>query len=297
MKKLSQFSKKIFTLLLMAMFAFGLLAGCSSSNLKVIPKDMDALKSLLKEKGNFNVHEDILDENGEQEATGIYANTTPDGKVNWNEENDYETVSPKAEEISKNITLDDKKITLPMTFSDLGEQYAEFNNVDFSKLNNDMAPIIIENTKNKMNMLILNIDAMPMNATMGFDQEAVIVDLLGGGTHKISVGINLKDKKIITLSTNGASFSSEKDLKINGIGVGNTFNEMYAKFGNPVKIQKNEMNNYTDTMAMYAYTDEKGNMYGAYFVHSDKKFDGTNYIKTKPNVITAVNVLYFSNNK
>jgi len=207
----------------MAMFAFGLLAGCSSSNLKVIPKDMDALKSLLKEKGNFNVHEDILDENGEQEATGIYADTTPDGKVNWNEENDYETVSPKAEEISKNITLDDKKITLPMTFSDLGEQYAEFNNVDFSKLNNDMAPIIIENTKNKMNMLILNIDAMPMNATMGFDQEAVIVDLLGGGTHKISVGINLKDKKIITLSTNGASFSSEKDLKINGIGVGNTF--------------------------------------------------------------------------
>ena len=297
MKKLSQFSKKIFTLLLMAMFAFGLLAGCSSSNLKVIPKDMDALKSLLKEKGNFNVHEDIVDENGEQEATGIYADTTPDGKVNWNEENDYETVSPKAEEISKNITLDDKKITLPMTFSDLGEQYAEFNNVDFSKLNNDMAPIIIENTKNKMNMLILNIDAMPMNATMGFDQEAVIVDLLGGGTHKISVGINLKDKKIITLSTNGASFSSEKDLKINGIGVGNTFNEMYAKFGNPVKIQKNEMGHYTDTMAMYAYTDEKGNMYGAYFVHSNKKFDGTNYIKTKPNVITAVNVLYFSNNK
>jgi hypothetical protein len=72
---------------------------------------------------------------------------------------------------------------------------------------------------------------------------------------------------------------------------------MYAKFGNPVKIQKNEMGHYTDTMAMYAYTDEKGNMYGAYFVHSDKKFDGTNYIKTKPNVITAVNVLYFSNNK
>ena len=297
MKKLSQFSKKIFTLLLMAMFAFGLLAGCSSSNLKVIPKDIDALKSLLKEKGNFKVSESILDENGDQEATGIYADTTPDGKVNWNEENDYETVSPKAEEISKNITLEDKEITLPMTFSDLGEQYAEFNNVDFSKLNNDMAPIIIENTKNKMNMLILNIDAMPMNATMGFDQEAVIVDLLGGGTHKISVGINLKDKKILSIGTNGASFSSERNLKVNDIGVGNTFNEMYAKFGNPVKIQKNEMGHYTDTMAMYAYTDEKGNMYGAYFVHSDKKFDGTNYIKTKPNVITAVNVLYFSNNK
>ena len=145
--------------------------------------------------------------------------------------------------------------------------------------------------------LILNTDAMPMNATLGFDQEALIVDLFGGGTHKIGVGINLKDKKILSIGTNGASFSSERNLKVNDIGVGNTFNEMYAKFGNPVKIQKNEMGHYTDTMAMYAYTDEKGNMYGAYFVHSDKKFDGTNYIKTKPNVITAVNVLYFSNNK
>ncbi|EJP26104.1 putative lipoprotein [Peptostreptococcaceae bacterium AS15] len=297
MKKFSQFNKKIFALSLVGMLALGVLSGCASSNLKVIPKDIDALKALLQEKGNFKVSESILDENGDQEATGMYADTTPDGKVNWNEENDYETVSPKAEEISKNITLDDKKIALPMTFSDLGEQYAEFNNVDFSKLNNDMAPIIIENTKTKMNMLVLNTDAMPINATMGFDQEAVIVDLLGGGTHKISVGINLKDKKILTLSTNGASFSSERDLKINGIGVGNTFNEMYAKFGNPVKIQKNEMGHYTDTMAMYAYTDEKGNMYGAYFVHSDKKFDGKNYIKTKPNVITAVNIFYLSNNK
>ena len=54
---------------------------------------------------------------------------------------------------------------------------------------------------------------------------------------------------------------------------------------------------YIPKTNLFAYTDEKGNMYGAYFVHSDKKFDGTNYIKTKPNVITAVNVLYFSNNK
>ena len=297
MKKLSQFSKKICTLSLVSILAFGVFTANANANLKVIPRDLNALKTLFQQQGNYKTPASILDKNGKQSATGRYANKTPDGKVQWNVEKNFEDVSPKAEEISKNITLDDKKITLPMTFSDLGEQYAEFNNVDFSKLNNDMAPIIIENTKNKMNMLILNIDAMPMNATMGFDQEAVIVDLLGGGTHKISVGINLKDKKILSIGTNGASFSSERNLKVNDIGVGNTFNEMYAKFGNPVKIQKNEMGHYTDTMAMYAYTDEKGNMYGAYFVHSDKKFDGTNYIKTKPNVITAVNVLYFSNNK
>ena len=184
-----------------------------------------------------------------------------------------------------------------MTFSNLGGQYAEFNNVDFSKLNNDKAPFIIENTKTKMKMLVLDADGMPMNSDMGFDQEAIIVELLGGGKHKIGVSINPKDKKIIGLNTNGGSFSSERDLKINGIGVGSTFNEMYAKFGNPYKIQKNKTDKYTETMVMYGHLDEKGNMYAVYFVHSDKKFDGKNYIMTKPNVITAVNVLYFSNNK
>ena len=224
-------------------------------------------------------------------------NNIPDGKVQWSVEKDFETLSPKSEGISKNITLDGKKITFPMTFSNLGAQYAEFNNVDFSKLNNDKAPFIIENTKTKMKMLVLDADGMPMNADMGFDQEAIIVELLGGGTHKIGVSINPKDKKIIGLNTNGGSFSSERDVKINGIGVGSTLNEMYAKFGNPYKIQKNKTDKYTETMVMYGHLDEKANMYGAYFVHSDKKFDGKNYIKTKPNVITAVNIFYFTNNK
>ena len=209
----------------------------------------------------------------------------------------FEDVSPKSEEISKNITLDGKKVSFPMTFSNLGGQYAEFNNVDFSKLNNDKAPFIIENTKTKMKMLVLDADGMPMNSDMGFDQEAIIVELLGGGKHKIGVSINPKDKKIIGLNTNGGSFSSERDLKINGIGVGSTFNEMYAKFGNPIKIQKSSLDKYTDTMVVYGHIDEKANIYGAYFVHSDKKFDGKNYIKTKPNVITAVNIFYLSNNK
>ena len=184
-----------------------------------------------------------------------------------------------------------------MTFSNLGGQYAEFKNVDFSKLNNDKAPFIIENTKTKMKMLVFDAEGMPMNSDMGFDQEAIIVELLGGGKHKIGVSINPKDKKIIGLNTNGGSFSSERDLKINGIGIGSTFNEMYAKFGNPIKIQKSSLDKYTDTMVVYGHIDEKANIYGAYFVHSDKKFDGKNYIKTKPNVITAVNIFYLSNNK
>ena len=297
MKNISKYAKKIFALSLVGMLTVGVFTANANANLKVIPRDLNALKTLFQQKGKYKTPASILDKNGKQSATGRYANKTPDGKVQWNVEKNFEDVSPKSEEISKNITLDGKKVSFPMTFSNLGGQYAEFKNVDFSKLNNDKAPFIIENTKTKMKMLVFDAEGMPMNSDMGFDQEAIIVELLGGGKHKIGVSINPKDKKIIGLNTNGGSFSSERDLKINGIGIGSTFNEMYAKFGNPIKIQKSSLDKYTDTMVVYGHIDEKANIYGAYFVHSDKKFDGKNYIKTKPNVITAVNIFYLSNNK
>ena len=112
-----------------------------------------------------------------------------------------------------------------------------------------------------------------------------------------------KMKYIGDLSLESINSDIEKnnyDVPIYGdfaTSVAKKLNEMYAKFGNPYKIQKNKTDKYTETMVMYGHLDEKGNMYAAYFVHSDKKFDGKNYIKTKPNVITAVNIFYLSNNK
>lgn len=54
---------------------------------------------------------------------------------------------------------------------------------------------------------------------------------------------------------NGNLILSEKDLKVDGIGVGSTFNEMYEKFGNPGMIipVKDGLND--GVIAMYGYAD------------------------------------------
>lgn len=297
MKSLNQVTKKLFALSLVGVLALVVLTGCANSKIKTIKKDMTELKTLLSNKGNFIPPEIIIDENYNQDATGIYADSTPDGKVNWKEENDYEMYSEKSKEISNNITLDDKNISFPMNFADLGDKYKEFSNVDFTKLNNDMVPIILENTKTNMKMLI--IDAIPqiVDEDMGFGHKAIIVDMFGEGNHDLGLVINTKDRKIVGIYTNGSRFSSERDVKVNGIGVGNTFNEMYAKFGVPTRVQISEMSSNTDTVIMYMGLDTKGNIYIASFTHSDKKFDGKNFVNTKPNIITAVSIMSFQNNK
>ena len=154
MKNISKFTKKIFALSLVGILTVGVFTANASANLKVNHKDREGLKALILQSGNSKITEKLLDKNGKQSATGRYANTTPDGKVKWNVEKEYKLSFTDAEGISKNITLDGKKVSFPMEFSVLGQKYAEFANVDFSKFKQDMIPIIVENTKNKMKMLI-----------------------------------------------------------------------------------------------------------------------------------------------
>ena len=298
MKKLSQFSKKIFTLSLVGMLAFGVFSANANANLKVIPRNLNAIKSLFQQKGNYKVHGSILDKNGKQSATGRYANTTPDGKVKWNEEKEYKVSFTDADGISKNITLDGKKVSFPMKFSALGQKYAEFANVDFSKFKQDMIPIIVENTKNKMKMLILDTDpdGYVKLDYLGYKQKVILADLYEEGKNMIGVGIDTNDKKIVGLVSGGAVIS-KRDLKINGIGVGSTFNEMYAKFGSPAMVQKFKTQKNADTTVGYQYLDKNGNMWFAFFTNNDNIIFNKKYVKTKPNVITSVNIYCYTNNK
>jgi hypothetical protein len=90
---------------------------------------------------------------------------------------------------------------------------------------------------------------------------------------------------------NGNLILSEKDLKVDGIGVGSTFNEMYEKFGNPGMIipVKDGLND--GVIAMYGYADkDKGKTYVIMFEHTNKVFTAKGYENTKPNVITSVSV-------
>ena len=298
MKNISKYAKKIFALSLVGMLTVGVFTANASANLKVNHKDREGLKALILQSGNSKIAEKLLDKNGKQSATGRYANATPDGKVQWNVEKEYKLSFTDAEGISKNITLDGKKVSFPMEFSVLGQKYAEFANVDFSKFKQDMIPIIVENTKNKMKMTI--IDSVDKEDTtlidMGYKQKSLMVDFYEEGKNMIGVTIDTNDKKIMGFFSGGAGIS-KRELKVNGIGVGNTFNEMYAKFGTPVRVQKIKMEKSVYTIVTYVYVDEKGNMWDAYFANKDKIYINKKYVKTKPNVITEVFITCNTNNK
>ena len=135
MKNIAKLNKKIFALSLVGILTVGVFTANASANLKVNQKDVEGVKALILQSENLKIAEKLLDKNGNQSATGRYANTTPDGKVKWNVENEYKISFTDADGIYKNITLDSKKVSFPMKFSALGQKYAEFANVDFSKLN------------------------------------------------------------------------------------------------------------------------------------------------------------------
>ena len=298
MKNSVNLAKKVFALSLVGMLTVGVFTANANANLKVNHKDREGLKALLLQNGNSKIAEKLLDKNGKQSATGRYANTTPDGKVQWNVEKEYKLSFTDADGISKNITLDGKKVSFPMEFPVLGQKYAEFANVDFSKFKQDMIPIIVENTKNKMKMTI--IDSVDKEDTtlidMGYKQKSLMVDFYEEGKNMIGVTIDTNDKKIMGFFSGGAGIS-KRELKINGIGVGNTFNEMYAKFGTPVRVQKIKMEKSVYTIVTYVYVDEKGNMWDAYFANKDKIYINKKYVKTKPNVITEVIITCNTNSK
>jgi len=297
MKNIAKLNKKIFALSLVGILTVGVFTANASANLKVNHKDREGLKALILQSGNSKIAEKLLDKNGKQSATGRYANTTPDGKVKWNVENEYKISFTDAEGISKNITLDGKKVSFPMKFSVLGQKYAEFADVDFSKLNKDMIPIIVENTKNNMKMTIIDSVDKEDNTLidMGYKQKSLMVDFYEEGKNMIGVTIDTNDKKIMGFFSGGAGIS-KRELKVNGIGVGNTFNEMYAKFGTPVKVQIVKTEN-VHTIIAYVYLDEKGNKWEAYFANDDKIYINKRYVKTKPNVITEVFITCNTNSK
>ena len=299
MKNISKFAKKVFTLSLAAMLTLGVFSANANANLKVNQKDVEGVKALILQSENLKIAEKLLDKNGNQSATGRYANTTPDGKVKWNEEKEYKVSFTDADGISKNITLDGKKVSFPMKFSVLGQKYAEFANVDFSKFNKEMIPIIVKNTKNKMKMLITDteIEKDDILIAMGYKQKVILANFYEEVRNIIGVAIDTNDKKIMGLMSKVWGMTNKRDLKINGIGIGNTFNEMYAKFGTPGIIQIVKMEKSVYTIVGYHYLDKNGNMWAAFFANNDKIFINKKYVKTKPNVITEAGVFCYTNSK
>ena len=295
MKKLSK--KSCISAIVSLAMLFSITA-CQSSEtkFKVTEKaDVEAVKLVFEAKDlpKEKKQSIIEDKNKKQAAIGKYANATPDGKAKWNvQKGVVNGNTPIAEEMFSKITLDGKKITLPMDFKDLGSEFAGFSKFDFTKINEDMAPLIIENVGNKTKLFFITIILSGAESVPGVSKVLTTVDVIKNGSFSIGVDINPKNKKIMGLiGRNGNLTLGEKDLKVDGIGVGSTFNEMYAKFGNPGMVipVKDGLND--GVIAMYGCANkDKSKAYLIMFEHTNKVFTAKGYENTKPNVITSVSI-------
>ncbi len=269
--------------LLISLVLIFLLVGCSAN--KPVQKNND--KSFTFDEYHdipYLKYEDVFnDKNNKQTASGKYANSTPDGAFNWVEMNDMYALTPIVNEMFKKITLDGKKITLPMSFAQLGKEYVDFKNMEISDLTDDNTPVTLTSSQGDT-LYIKKFSPYPKikkwNVFMSlFDKEHKLL---------IALELNMQDKTIYGLNNN--MFLSTKELRVDDIGVGNTFNEMYEKFGRPNVI--NASKDGQNIMVGYSDLDQKGNSYFVFFVHRNKLNNPKTGQKedTKPNVITDVSV-------
>lgn len=186
---------------------------------------------------NFDLEVDYIDPEvfffkpGMDLSDERYADVTKDGKVDWtiSEKREFEE-NPSVLEMLDNITIDGEKATLPMKFSDLGEEYAIFDRADFSHVTEETHPFRVE-------------DLVTKNQLMSSYKEIVKglkgLELLGEQSYSvIKKHINMPNNNIASVLSDGKYFS-KKDIRVKGIGIGNTLNEVYDQFGLPTCIDNN----------------------------------------------------------
>lgn len=269
-----------------------------------ISSQAQSKKSVLKIEANFDISKEndyvyvvskknraILQNNNGQTATGKYAYITNDKKIRWDKPAYYE-YSPRVAEMIEQITLNGKSITIPTTIENLGREYKEFSRVDYSKLKG-MRDILIKNTNNNYKFLAVYLDGSNMEPKIEVD-PFVAITVMKDNEYLMNLNWIVKDKNIQKISTGTFPNSiGSADIRVEGIGVGNTFNEMYEKFGTPHAIYVSE----DEITVCYAYEDKSGNYYDITFNHnkkfrSDYKFLVYDYLETKPNIITSVEIYY-----
>ncbi len=236
------------------------------------------------------------DKNKKQRPVGRYSNITPDKKIDWSVVDlEGKCDIPGADEMFgykkktldmfNKITIDGKKITLPMTFEDLGKEYKEFENIDYIKISEQKQPFIIKNTKNNYYIKVVS-SVLIHNDGHTEDAFEKYIDVYNKDYFTIQLTAESRTKKIYGLETQGFdSYFAKADLRVDNIGVGNTFNEMYAKFGEPSMAFLSGKGR----CVVYQGVNKQGNIYTISFYSKSIK-EGKDTIYSKPNVITDIEV-------
>ncbi len=181
----------------------------------------------------------FIKEEEEQPTGGKYSDTTRDGKINWAKDERVIKKEPyNIQLILEKLTINDNKVHIPLKFSDLGKEYKNFEKVRLNELTEEMYPFIIKDAKSEVR---ISTGTEPL----GSDFEKVVV-LTKDKNHIASLRVNSKSDYISSIVPNTLHLSS-LNIRLDGIGIGNTFNEMYDKLGSPSIIYNNK--------AVYRYSD------------------------------------------
>jgi len=274
--------KKTMALCLLSIF---LLSGCNSGSKPIQKNNDSSFKFKQYHEISYLKYDEVFDnKKNNKDLAERYANKTKDAQIDWSDiKNEYYGLTPVVNDMFKKITLDNKKITLPISFAQLGEEFRDFKNGDYKSLTDNDAPITFKDSNNNT-LYIGKLEPYPK-----LPKWNVFMSLLDS-ENKFLIGIELNMQNNDIYGLNNNMLLSTKELKVDGIGVGNTFNEMYEKFGKPNIISSSE--NGEITTVVYSDMDNKKNNYVIAFKHRAKIDNPTTKQKqdTKPNVITDVSI-------
>ncbi|MDO4772844.1 MAG: hypothetical protein Q4A72_04730 [Bacillota bacterium] len=171
-------------------------------------------------------YDEFFLKDGESRAnTGRYADITEDGKFNWSKVNPNAPLSEGIiQDISEVLTVNDKPLSLPCRFEDLGEEYAVFDLIDFKDfVDVEEKPFTYTDPKtgNKITAKEENLDNL---SAYLLDKDSALI---------MCLRVDKKSGKITKLSSSRLRNLGKAKITVDGIGVGSTLNEMYEKLGAP----------------------------------------------------------------
>ncbi len=211
---------------------------------------------------------------------GIYSNVTKDEKVYWKREGEIKYKQKlKYEDLLDKITINGKKVKSPFKFADLGGEFAVFDKVDFTKFDRSMNPLYITDKKTGISLRFFT---LVKREYLKGEVVAYGFDLLDKKNEKIlHVDIDRMKNEIV-------GFYSELgctkfDLKINGVGVGNTLNEVYEALGTPCSVSSSDVQYDGSSMGDYLFFDVDDSVMDSFI---------GNFVNVKNNVVTSVSIRF-----
>ncbi len=240
------------------------------------PKKRDKVKYV-------DYYEIFLKKGEKQPKTGRYADITKDKKVRWDK--GYKSKTFFDITGLEDLTLNGKKFKFTGKFADLGGKFAIFDKVDVTKTRKEDFHLNIVDRKT----------GYVLNDNIGIDingENPYLFLCLLDKKNKCLVNVDI-DKSNGVLDSFYTGFTLDGftlfDIRLKGMGVGQTFNEIYKVLGKPCSVlSRDDGSKYV----FYKYKNIDAEITVMFISSSTKGILFTKAYPFKNNVVTGVSVYY-----